>query len=232
MVTQRLSAYSVYTSSVTLECVFSLYELSDAEFVDVVGLTSLALVYRGKLVRLKCEMAANCRKRKALTLEERVRVVERSEKGEKAISIAKDLCVGKTQIQNIIRDKDSIKKKWESGECGSRKLMKMRKTAYTAVDEAVWNWFCDARKRNIPVTGKLIREKALMVAQELDECDEFLASNGWLHKWMERRNVHQSALSGERGDVDPKDIEDWVKRLPSLYDGNQMQCFSETALHC
>ena len=63
-------------------------------------------------------MTENSQKRKALTLEERVRVVQRSEKGETAIKIARDLCVGKTQIQNVIRDQESIMKKWESGECG------------------------------------------------------------------------------------------------------------------
>ena len=71
-------------------------------------------------------------------------------------------------------------KKWESSKCGLRKVM--IRTTFTEVDEAVWNKFCDDR-RNIPVTGKLIREKALMIAMEHDECDDFLTSNGWLQKW-------------------------------------------------
>ena len=47
-------------------------------------------------------------KRKTLTLEERIRVFERSGKGEAARCIASDLNVGKTQIQNIIKDKVSF----------------------------------------------------------------------------------------------------------------------------
>ena len=45
------------------------------------------------------------RKRKFLTLEERIKVIERSDKGDAARRIAADLNVGKTQIQNIIKDK-------------------------------------------------------------------------------------------------------------------------------
>ena len=44
-------------------------------------------------------------KRKFLTLEERIKVIERSDKGDAARRIAADLNVGKTQIQNIIKDK-------------------------------------------------------------------------------------------------------------------------------
>ena len=47
-------------------------------------------------------------KRKALTLEERIKVIERNKKGENAISIARSLDVGKTQILNIVRERDSI----------------------------------------------------------------------------------------------------------------------------
>lgn len=48
-------------------------------------------------------------KRKTLTLKERIQVIERNEKDEPARRIALSLGVGKTQIQNIIRDKVNIK---------------------------------------------------------------------------------------------------------------------------
>ena len=48
-------------------------------------------------------------KRKTLTLKERIQVIERNEKDEPVRTIALSLGVGKTQIQNIIRDKVNIK---------------------------------------------------------------------------------------------------------------------------
>ena len=51
-------------------------------------------------------------KRKVLTLEERVRVIEGHKKGEPAYVIARTLDVGKMQVQNIIRDAESILDCW------------------------------------------------------------------------------------------------------------------------
>ena len=54
-------------------------------------------------------------KRKLSSLEQRVSVIECSEKGEASVKIAKDLGVGKTQIQTIVKDKVEILKMWEKG---------------------------------------------------------------------------------------------------------------------
>ena len=114
---------------------------------------------------------AQARKRKQLTLEERVRVVERSEKGETAIAIAASVDVGKTQIQTIIREKESIRRGWECGESGHGNFSKMRLTTTSGIDEKLWDWFCETRVRHITVTGNLIQEKALTIAVECG-CNE------------------------------------------------------------
>ena len=44
-------------------------------------------------------------KRKILTLEERVKVLQRADKGEKPAAIASSIGCGRTQISNIIKDK-------------------------------------------------------------------------------------------------------------------------------
>lgn len=156
-------------------------------------------------------------KRKALTKADRMKVVERHLKGETCIAIATSLQVGKTQIQSIIREKDSVLARWESGERGDRKLSKIRKTTYTVIDEQIWEWFCDKRRRNVPVTGKLIQEKALFLSVE-GGFDDFVASNGWLEKWLKRRNIHQSCLSGDR-EVSEDQVADWKMRLPQICEG-------------
>ena len=55
------------------------------------------------------------RKRKILTLEERVSVLKKAGDGKSCRSIALELGVGKTQIQSIVKEKDVIMKRWESG---------------------------------------------------------------------------------------------------------------------
>ena len=145
------------------------------------------------------------RKRKVLTLEDRMKVVQRNEKGESCIAIAKSLGVGKTQIQYIVRDKEAIKARWEAGENRSRKTTKLRQSTHVSIDEQVWDWFVDARRRNIPVTGKLIQEKALLISMK-EQLEDFQASDGWLRRWKDRHNVHLSCLSGERADVSEETV--------------------------
>ena len=54
--------------------------------------------------------------RKALTLAERIKVIERKEKGESTKSIAAAFGVGLTQIVNIYANKQELKEKWERGD--------------------------------------------------------------------------------------------------------------------
>ena len=78
--------------------------------------------------------------------------MERNERGESCLAIARSLGKGKTQIQSIIEEKEAVKRRWESGESGERKTSKLFETALTANDDRVWNWFCEARRRNITDT--------------------------------------------------------------------------------
>ena len=125
--------------------------------------------------------SSSLRKRRILTLEERVAVLKKIDSGQSCRGVASELGVGKTQIQGIVRDKDDILRRWEAGERSDKKYTKARKVGYEELDKVVWEWFTRARATNIPVSGKLIQERALMYAGELGHAN-FTASNGWLEK--------------------------------------------------
>lgn len=113
------------------------------------------------------------KKRKVLPLEDRVSVIRKHERdGLSARKIAESLGVGKTQIQNILLEKESILKQWEEGQGSDRKYCKKRKCVYGDINDLVWEWFTVARSKNIPITGRMIQEKALFYALEADQ-DEF-----------------------------------------------------------
>ena len=40
---------------------------------------------------------------------------------------------------------------------------------YNDLDKLVWEWFTTARVKNIPVSGRMIQEQALLYAAELDK---------------------------------------------------------------
>ena len=71
-------------------------------------------------------MATPSKKRKALTLEEKVKVIRLNEKGESVRRIAAELDVGKTQIASIVKSREEVLKQWEDGAASGRKILKAR----------------------------------------------------------------------------------------------------------
>ena len=162
----------------------------------------------------------NVRKRKQLSLEDRMTVIKHSEGGMTAIAISDLVGCGKTQIQNIIKKTDEIKALWNSGEgrASQKFVSKVRKVTHDKIDEMVWEWFRKARSKNLLITGKMIQEEALLLSLKLSY-DDFLASNGWLHRWQQRHHVKMAVISGEAADVNPTTVDDWHKRLPDICAG-------------
>lgn len=128
--------------------------------------------------------SATSRRRKVLSLAERVRVIDRAEKGDSARSIAKALGVGKTQIQGILAKKDSVLDLWKSGKNGNIQYL-TSKSKNGDLNQLVWDWFTKARSRNMVVTGPLLQEKAKELAKEMG-FENFSASNGWLDAFKKR----------------------------------------------
>lgn len=56
------------------------------------------------------------------------------------------------------------------------------------LDTIVYDGFCAARQKNIPITSPILQEKALEVVETMG-LDDFKASNGWLEKLKNRYNI-------------------------------------------
>ena len=116
-------------------------------------------------------------KRRCLALSERDDVIHRSEKSESARAIALKLGVGKTQIQNVLKNKDKIMESFSSGSAAGTKSLSDRTAKYADVNSAMWDWFTKARSRRLTITGPLLEEKARALAVALGHT-QFAASNG------------------------------------------------------
>ncbi|GBM07231.1 Tigger transposable element-derived protein 6 [Araneus ventricosus] len=64
-------------------------------------------------------------------------------------------------------------------------------------------------KKNFPISGPLVIEKALQFAKALGY-DEFRGSNGWLEKFKRIHGIMAKVISGESKDVDNNDSENWI----------------------
>ncbi len=135
--------------------------------------------------------------RSALTLEQKIDVIKSSETLSQR-KLAEKFSCGKTQILNILKRKRELMDEWEDNTDSQRKRLCTR--PFQVIEDRLWDWFCNARGRGVPVSGPLLQEKALNIAKELNITD-FKASNGWLANFKKFHNVICKTVSGEKGDV-------------------------------
>ena len=61
------------------------------------------------------------------------------------------------------------------------------------MDEQIYLWFNDLRKKKLRVTRQMIQNKAKEFYNQInileEEKENFVASNGWLEKWLKRHNL-------------------------------------------
>ncbi|XP_054737831.1 tigger transposable element-derived protein 6-like [Anastrepha obliqua] len=85
-----------------------------------------------------------------------------------------------------------------------------------------FNWFAKARSQNIPISGPILKAKAMEIAGKLG-VPNFNASDGWLNKRRIRNNVAFKCVSGEAADVNQDGVEQFRTKLPSLLTGYKPQ---------
>lgn len=160
------------------------------------------------------EMAS--RKRNELSLRQKVDLLKSSE-GKSSRQLAEFYGVGRTQVQNILKRKREILDSFDNNGLSIRKRQCVS-SANDDLNDLMWEWFEKMRGQNIPVSGPLLQEKALIIAQELN-LTEFKASTGWLRSFKTRHNISSGRICGESASVNPSVVSDWHEKLPSIVEG-------------
>jgi len=68
------------------------------------------------------------------------------------------------------------------------------------IEPILYRWFQYQRKRNISITGDIMKSKALDIAKQLDIKD-FKGSNGWLNSFLKRHDINSKKICGEASTV-------------------------------
>lgn len=132
------------------------------------------------------------------------------------VELAKQLCLPISTLNTIIKNRGNIEK--NANQCGpmAKKRKYVKSSKYEKMEDILKEWFISARSANIPISGNVLREKALCIAAKLN-MDNFTASNGWVDRFKQRHNVVYKAICGESKSVDPQTVSHWKEsQVPEL----------------
>ena len=110
------------------------------------------------------------RKRKVLSLEDKLLILDRMSKGERQVDLASEFGVGTSTVADLKKKEGRIREfvaTMDSLSVSMKERKIMRLADDERLDEAVYLWFIQKRSLGIPVTGVVLSEKATQFHEQL-----------------------------------------------------------------
>lgn len=163
-------------------------------------------------------MSQTKRKRNVLTVKDKLDAIERIDKGESVKRICNELNVGKSTVNDWRRNRESLQDFCTQVETDKALTDRrtLKKPTNELVDDALWLWFMQERRRGTPISGPILKEKAIFFHSKLEESTEFTASDGWLRRWKKRHGVSFINICGEKMSADIPASNEFVTKLKEI----------------
>lgn len=135
------------------------------------------------------------KRRGSKSILEKYKILKEVEQGTSCSAIARKYGIAKQTLSNWIKDKYKIFATVDANNTTAVKRKRFRQSPHHNVDQACYKWLLCARHKNIPISGNILKTKAIFFAKELG-VDSFQASNGWMDRWKQRYNLSFKTISG------------------------------------
>lgn len=151
---------------------------------------------------------SNKKKRKhlCLSIAQKVKLLEKLDKGVSVKRLTEEYGVGMTTIYDLKKQKDKLLKFY--AESDEPKLMKTRKTLHKAknedLDRVLKEWIRQRRSEHMPLNGMLIMKQAKIYHDELKIEGNCEYSTGWLQKFKKRHGIKFLKLCRDKASIDHK----------------------------
>jgi len=160
------------------------------------------------------------KKQKVVDLNTKLAIIEHLDEGHNIKATVDKFNISKGTIQAAKENRDLILKEVES----NRSLSKARIVKQNNINVILWRWFAIACARGYPINRPILQGKVKQIANKLRiKGGDFLASEGWLHKWKQHNNVRLYKISREFGNVDLERAEQWKLSLKTLMIGYDLK---------
>lgn len=153
---------------------------------------------------------------KFLTLKEKSEILELCKKGCRVTHLFKTYNVSKSTICSIKKKTRQIRKRVQNTMYGAKNRKTLHASEFPTMEKKLFKWFIDMRNKKFPVSGLMLKTKALDIHQKIKENNHnFNASDGWLQKFKKRYGVRLLKISGEKLSAQPQLIDPFKEKLRS-----------------
>ncbi|XP_077148040.1 uncharacterized protein LOC143808830 isoform X2 [Ranitomeya variabilis] len=163
--------------------------------------------------RPSCDKSTS-HKRNGLKLRDKILVLCAYENNQSIGSLASQFGVSRAQIFQIIKRRQELLDALQNNVSGDR-IRRRRRTTNDKLNSAVWDWLLSIRDTDVTLSGRIIREKALQIAQDMG-IQDFKASNGWLDSFKKAHNIHRSSLPFSMAALGG--VDDWLSSIGATDD--------------
>jgi len=161
-------------------------------------------------------------KRKFISLEDKIQILNRLKGGEKISSVAKSINLNESTIRTLKKNEEKIKKTMADGcPLDAKRVTCTRNINMVKMERALMIWLEDCIAKKIPLSGNLIKQKALKIYEHLRnighssaerENHSFSASKGWFEKL--KKGTHCTILNFKESRPQ------LIQRLPKIISWN------------
>ncbi|KFM65526.1 Jerky protein, partial [Stegodyphus mimosarum] len=165
------------------------------------------------------------RKHVTLTLNQKLEIIKRLEKGENRNVLMNEFNIGSSTIYDIKKQKDELMKfasqSVTTEKLASRKTLK--KPKLEQLDSVLFKWFSAVRSEGKPVTGPMIVEKAKKFGQDLGVAEsECNYSDGWLRNFKFRHGIRRLDVTGETLSANQNSAEKYKDEFEKIVADNDL----------
>ncbi|XP_066879268.1 putative CENPB DNA-binding domain-containing protein 1 [Kogia breviceps] len=143
------------------------------------------------------DVAGTAKKCQVITMETKVKVTERVERGEKMVDVAHSYNMNHSTIGTILKNKDKIMERVKSAVPIMSTIMLKHGKEMEKKEKLLSMWMQDQHQHRVLLSLMLIQEKDKSLYEDLkkkhgekSEGAYFNASHGWFHWFKARANIH------------------------------------------
>lgn len=150
-----------------------------------------------------------------MTLHQKTLIIQELKKGVSVTNLSKKYNVAKSTVCKIKNKEEAILRAVTDTYTGPGKRRTLKESKHPEMEKKLYKWFLNKRKKNVMVSGDMIKEKAKALHFEINDNinEEFSASDGWLQRFKKRFGIRYLKITGEKLSSQPELVESFKVQL-------------------